>query len=73
MKNWEPADEASPCTSDREFEDASHVCRHLDIDLHRVDFVKEYWNGVFELELFVLVWCCVTPVSYLILYSLFLQ
>ena len=49
MKNWEPADEMDACTSDQEADDAAYVCDRLGIELHRVNFVKDYWNGVFEL------------------------
>lgn len=51
MRNWEKnEDDDSPtkCTNDKDFEDASYVCNRLDIRLHMVDFVKEYWTKVFE-------------------------
>ncbi|WP_412032076.1 tRNA 2-thiouridine(34) synthase MnmA [Malacoplasma muris] len=35
------------CDSYADFEYASHVCQQLDIPLHKVDFISEYWNKVF--------------------------
>ena len=48
MKNWDQKDEFGHCTADEDFEDAQYVCEHLDIPLHTVNFVKEYWNDVFR-------------------------
>ncbi|PRP88237.1 (5-methylaminomethyl-2-thiouridylate)-methyltran sferase [Planoprotostelium fungivorum] len=41
MHNWE-------CTSKEDYASAQEVCHHLDIPLHRVEYVKEYWNQVFQ-------------------------
>lgn len=56
MKNWDPAlnnDLADPfineeiCQAELDYEDALEVCNKLGIKLHKVDFVKEYWDKVF--------------------------
>ena len=38
----------SICPQEQDYNDALEVCKVLDIPLHRVDFVKEYWNYVFS-------------------------
>jgi tRNA-specific 2-thiouridylase len=51
MRNWEKHeddDSATKCTTDQDLEDALYVSHRLDIRLHVVDFVKEYWTKVFE-------------------------
>jgi tRNA (5-methylaminomethyl-2-thiouridylate)-methyltransferase len=48
MRNWDTADERGVCTSRQDWEDVQKVCQQLKIDCHHVDFVKEYWNDVFE-------------------------
>ena len=35
------------CPQEKDYNDAVAVCKKLDIPLHRVDFVKEYWDNVF--------------------------
>ena len=35
------------CPQEEDYNDALEVCKKLDIPLHRVDFVKEYWDFVF--------------------------
>lgn len=35
------------CPQEQDYNDALKVCEKLDIPLHRVDFVKEYWDYVF--------------------------
>ena len=35
------------CPQEQDYNDALKVCQKLDIPLHRVDFVKEYWDFVF--------------------------
>ncbi|KAJ8720233.1 hypothetical protein PYW07_012276 [Mythimna separata] len=51
MRNWDNNYEAGFCSDERDFEDATYVCRKLDIPLHRVYFIKEYWNEVFTVLL----------------------
>ena len=36
------------CTQEQDYNDAKEVCDKLGIVLHRVDFVKEYWDFVFS-------------------------
>ncbi len=58
MKNWDsiinndikgnPTLEDEICTQEQDYNDAIEVCKKLDIPLHRIDFVKEYWDYVFE-------------------------
>lgn len=35
------------CPQEKDYNDAKEVCEKLNIPLHRVDFVKEYWDNVF--------------------------
>ena len=51
MQNWEKHqddDSTQKCANDQDLEDATYVCQQLDIRLHVVDFIKEYWTKVFE-------------------------
>ncbi|VEU76121.1 tRNA 2-thiouridine(34) synthase MnmA [Mycoplasmopsis columboralis] len=36
------------CPQEQDYQDALNVANSLGIKLHRVDFVKEYWDNVFE-------------------------
>ncbi|QZE12475.1 tRNA 2-thiouridine(34) synthase MnmA [Mycoplasma sp. Ms02] len=36
------------CPQEVDYQDAKKVAEQLDIPLHRVDFVKEYWDNVFQ-------------------------
>ena len=56
MRNWDSMVnndiEGNPntgdiCPQEVDYNDAKKVCEHLDIPLHRVDFIKEYWDDVF--------------------------
>ena len=57
MRNWDAAlnndIEGNPtfgeniCPQETDYNDALKVCQELDIPLHRVDFIKEYWEDVF--------------------------
>lgn len=57
MRNWDAAlnndIEGNPtfgeniCPQETDYNDALKVCEELNIPLHRVDFIKEYWNDVF--------------------------
>ncbi|KAM3961480.1 LOW QUALITY PROTEIN: mitochondrial tRNA-specific 2-thiouridylase 1 [Aphomia sociella] len=51
MRNWDSNYEIGFCSDEKDFEDATFVCRKLDIPLHRVYFIKEYWNEVFTVLL----------------------
>jgi tRNA-specific 2-thiouridylase len=35
------------CTQEQDYNDAQEVCKRLSIPLHRIDFIKEYWDYVF--------------------------
>lgn len=48
MKNWDITDETGYCSSESDWIDAQWICDRLEIPIQRVDFVKEYWNDVFE-------------------------
>ncbi len=55
MRNWDSTingeDFDNPdviCPQEQDYNDAKKVCETLDIPLHRVDFIKEYWDFVFK-------------------------
>ena len=54
MRNWDStlnneknANYTDICPQEKDYNDALKVCKHLDIPLKRVDFIKEYWDHVF--------------------------
>ncbi len=57
MRNWDssinndilgnPNLNHAICPQEEDYNDAKAVCKSLDIPLHRVDFIKEYWDFVF--------------------------
>lgn len=57
MRNWDstinndylgnPNLDNDICPQEEDYNDAKRVCDKLSIPLHRVDFVKEYWDNVF--------------------------
>lgn len=57
MRNWDslvnndtegnPNLENNICPQEQDYNDALEVCNTLGIPLHRVDFIKEYWDNVF--------------------------
>ena len=57
MRNWDasinndilgnPTINNNICPQEQDYNDALNVCKKLNIPLHRVDFVKEYWDYVF--------------------------
>lgn len=57
MRNWDslvnndikgnPTLENDICTQEQDYNDAKEVCKKLGVKLHRVDFIKEYWDYVF--------------------------
>ena len=57
MRNWDstinndylgnPDINNDICPQEKDYNDALAVCNKLDIPLHRVDYVKEYWDNVF--------------------------
>ncbi|CAD5206601.1 unnamed protein product [Bursaphelenchus okinawaensis] len=49
MNNWDFVEEGeNHCPRTLDQFDAERVCQHLGIPFHVVDFVKDYWNNVFE-------------------------
>ena len=58
MRNWDsmlnndvlgnPNDFNDICPQEKDYMDALDVANKLGIKLHRIDFVKEYWDNVFE-------------------------
>ena len=57
MRNWDalvnndvlgnPTLDNNICPQEQDYNDAVEVCNKIGIPLHRVDFVKEYWDYVF--------------------------
>ena len=47
MKNWNEDDGTEYCTAKEDLFDALRVCDHLGIELHAVNFAREYWDRVF--------------------------
>ncbi len=58
MRNWDSSinndylgnpnlNNSNICPQEMDYNDALEVCNRLDIPLHRIDFVKEYWDNVF--------------------------
>ncbi len=57
MRNWDsminndiegnPTIDNDICPQEQDYNDALKVCEKLGIELHRVDFIKEYWDNVF--------------------------
>lgn len=48
MKNWQGDDEDKYCTAETDLADARAVAQKLGIQLHTVNFAKEYWDSVFS-------------------------
>lgn len=58
MRNWDtsingdiignPNLNDNICPQEQDYNDAKLVCEKLGIELHRIDFVKEYWDNVFK-------------------------
>nr|XP_039249695.1 mitochondrial tRNA-specific 2-thiouridylase 1-like isoform X2 [Styela clava] len=48
MRNWDLRDETGHCSMEEDHHYAERVCSTLKIPFHCVNFVKEYWNNVFE-------------------------
>jgi tRNA U34 2-thiouridine synthase MnmA/TrmU len=50
MKNWDSSDEqgSTACTYSKDLEDMQAVCARLNIPALEVNFIKDYWNDVFE-------------------------
>ncbi|MDI4567780.1 MAG: tRNA 2-thiouridine(34) synthase MnmA, partial [Mycoplasma sp.] len=58
MRNWDsllnndilgnPEIDQDKCNAEKDYEDAKHIANLLNIELHRIDFVKEYYELVFK-------------------------
>ncbi len=58
MRNWDtsingdilgnPNLEDNICPQEQDYNDALEVCNKIGIPLYRIDFVKEYWDNVFQ-------------------------
>ena len=48
MKNWDETNPDGTCPADNDYQDVIKVCERLDVPYYSVNFVKEYWDGVFE-------------------------
>jgi tRNA-uridine 2-sulfurtransferase len=48
MKNWEETGPDGQCSADADYQDVIRVAEKLDIPYYSVNFVKEYWQNVFE-------------------------
>ncbi len=58
MRNWDstlnddlrgnPFYENYICPQEKDYHDAQEICKKLEIPLHRVDFIQEYWDEVFS-------------------------
>lgn len=48
MRNWDIVNELGECQAEKDYEDAKWICNRLKIQLHDVNFVKDYWNEVFR-------------------------
>lgn len=61
MRNWDsltnndilgnPTLDAAICTQEEDYNDALNVATSLGLTLHRIDFIKEYWDEVFTIFL----------------------
>ena len=57
MRNWDayvnndylgnPTLDEGICPQEQDYNDAKEACKTLNIPLHRIDFIKEYWDYVF--------------------------
>lgn len=48
MKNWDETNPDGTCPADLDYQDVIRVCEKIDIPYYSVNFVKEYWDGVFS-------------------------
>jgi tRNA-specific 2-thiouridylase len=47
MKNWDETNPDGTCPADADYQDVIRVCEKLGVPYYSVNFVKEYWDGVF--------------------------
>jgi tRNA-uridine 2-sulfurtransferase len=48
MKNWDETNPDGTCTADDDYQDVIKVAERLEMPYYSVNFVKEYWDGVFQ-------------------------
>ncbi|EFA76740.1 tRNA 5-methylaminomethyl-2-thiouridylate-methyltransferase [Heterostelium album PN500] len=48
IKSWDEKDELGYCTGEKDYSDAQDVANRLQLPIYHADFVKEYWNRVFN-------------------------
>lgn len=48
MQNWEEHAENTHCRAEQDLTDARIVCDQIGIELHTVNFAKQYWDSVFS-------------------------
>lgn len=50
MKNWDELElgDNGYCTNDRDYEDAQVIAKKLNIEIHQINFSKEYWLDIFR-------------------------
>ena len=48
MKNWDEITADGTCPADADYQDVIKVCEKIDVPYYSVNFVKEYWDGVFQ-------------------------
>lgn len=48
MKNWQEDDSNGHCSAEQDLADAKAIANKLQIRLHSVNFVQEYWDHVFS-------------------------
>ena len=58
MRNWDsnlnndvlgnPNDLNDVCPQEKDYMDALNICQKLNVKLHRIDFIDEYWENVFK-------------------------
>ena len=48
MKNWDEQNDEEICTATEDYEDVRKVCAQIGIPYYTVNFVKKYWDNVFE-------------------------
>jgi tRNA-specific 2-thiouridylase len=48
MKNWDEKFSEDACTSQADFDDVRRVCEKIGIPYYTFNFVKEYWDNVFD-------------------------
>lgn len=48
MKNWDETNPDGTCPADSDYQDVIKVCEAMDVPYYSVNFIQEYWDGVFS-------------------------